>query len=472
MNSIPLYIDGELLYTNKTEVVVNPANEKVVAEICTADSDMADIALKCAKEAELTWGKSDLSTRLNWMSKLSEAIKLNEVSLREAVQQETGKTWASTEEDFNMLLDSLNYYSSVAVSYLKPEVVLDDTHKHIITKQGVGVCVAYLAWNFPLLNIGYKIGPAMAAGCPLIIKPSIKTPYSAYLFGDICKSIDLPKGAIQVLAGNDQTLGAYMSSSTIPAMLTLIGSTQTGMAVMKDGTSSIKRHSMELGGDAPFIVCSDADLDLAADVLTSIKYGNSGQICVSANRIFVEESIYDDFKQKVINRTNKVKLGFGSEDVTMGPLIDKQARNRIHKLVCNAISHGAVLLTGGVFDEDDIGAFYPPTVLEDVTDNMKISREEIFGPVIALRKFSEIEDVIERANLTNSGLASYVFTSDERKSTYISQKLDFGEVHINGIKYAINLPHSGIKQSGVGCDCSEYAIDDYLVLKRISIAIN
>ncbi|MGX9522726.1 aldehyde dehydrogenase family protein [Vibrio mediterranei] len=471
MNSIPMYVDGKLQHTNKTEPVVNPATDETIVNICISDIEIANTALKCARNAELTWGKADLYIRIKWMNKLAEAIKSNETALRKAVQQETGKTWAGTEEDFNMLIESLSYYSSIVAQHFTPEITQDDTHKHIITKQGVGVCVAYLAWNFPLLNIGYKIGPAMAAGCPLIIKPSMKTPYSAYLLGAICDSIDLPKGAIQILAGDDRELGTHMSSSTIPAMLTLIGSTQTGMSVMRDGTTSIKRHSMELGGDAPFIVCSDADLDVAADTLVSIKYGNSGQICVSANRIFVEKCIFNDFKKKVLNRTQKVKLGFGSDDITMGPLIDRQARERVHQLVIDAISDGATLLTGGDFNHREVGAFYPPTVLENVTDDMRICKEEIFGPVIALGKFSELEEVIERSNSTVAGLASYIFTSDSEKASYLAERLNFGEVQVNGIKYAINLPHTGIKQSGIGCDCSEYALDDYLVLKRTTIAI-
>ncbi|MFA0080363.1 aldehyde dehydrogenase family protein [Vibrio artabrorum] len=467
-----MYIDGKLISSEKIESIINPATDNEIVKIYIADNNLADMALISANKAKNTWGRLSVDDRIYWMDKLRNSFIENEEKLRLCVYQETGKTWNDTKEDFQLLIDSLDFYSKESKQYLAEETSTDETHKHILKKQGMGVCVAYLAWNFPLLNLGYKLGPAMATGCPIIIKPSIKTPLSAYLVGTICDSINLPPGAVNIIAGNDIELGNYLSSSKIPSILTLIGSTQTGKNVIKSGSSSIKNYSMELGGDAPYIVFNDADLELSADILTAIKFGNTGQICVSANRVFVEESVAEQFIGKVLERVSRIKLGWGRDSgATMGSLIDKGARDRIHSLVCDAKTKGATCLVGGKFDEKESGAFYPATVLTGITDDMLIYKTEIFGPVISICTFNCIDDVIKRANDTDSGLASYVFTTDLEKSNMFCEKLEFGEIHVNGIKYGINLPHTGIKQSGVGCDCSLYALDDYVVIKRISIAL-
>lgn len=467
-----IYVDGSLIESKQQKSIHNPATDKVIADIFVADVDIAEQALKSAKKAEKTWGSLLVEDRMSWMLKLKEAFIKNEEILRTCVHQETGKTWDGTAEDFQLLINSLGYYAEQALSYLSPEVFSDETHQHELIRQPVGVCVAYLAWNFPLLNLGYKLGPAMATGCPIIIKPSIKTPLSAYVVGNICHSIGLPAGAVQIIAGDDVVLGNYLSSSTIPSMLTLIGSIQTGMAVMEAGTTSIKHHSMELGGDAPFIVFNDADLDLAADILTAIKFGNTGQICVSANRVFVEENILESFLEKVLTRTDAVIVGWGRDSgATMGSLIDKGACSRVHNLVQNAVSNGATCLRGGIYEENSVGAYYPPTILINVSSEMNIYKQEIFGPVISICTFSDTEKMIEDANDTDAGLASYIFTKDAKKARNIASAIECGEVHINGIKYSIELPHTAIKQSGIGCDCSTQAMDEYLVLKRISTTL-
>ncbi|OLQ87921.1 NAD-dependent succinate-semialdehyde dehydrogenase [Vibrio panuliri] len=465
-----MYIDGQLIVSDQKHLIINPATRKHVCEIYSATKNEAEMALLSAKGFEIEWANTDINERIDWMQKIKKEIIKNEETLRNCVHYETGKTWKDTEEDFKLLVDSLDYYSKNITNYLNPEIIKDTDYTHKIKKSPVGVVVAYLAWNFPLLNIGYKLGPAMASGCPIIIKPSSKTPLSAYAVGKICHDIGLPKGAVHILAGNDRELGNYLSSSTVPALITLIGSTQTGIDVISNSATSIKRYSMELGGDAPYIVFADADLDAAADILTAIKFTNAGQICVSANRVLVEKSVLDCFTTKLLNRIANIVVGWEREsNANMGALIDVAAKERVHRLVVDALEKGATLQCGGNINQYEEGAFYPPTLLTNISDKMEIFRNEIFGPVIAISTFDDENDVVKTANNTLAGLASYIFTEDKEKATRVSNELSFGEIHVNGIKYSIELPHSGIKQSGIGCDCSLHALQEYFSIKRLSI---
>lgn len=469
-----LYIGGELKVTDKVISVVNPATETPVAEIHAASKTDALLALESAAAAYPNWAATPVETRAAWMHKLRDAVVANEEHLRECVHLEMGKPWAATLDDYQMLVDSLEYYAGLIVE-MSPEILKDNegTHTHLLYREPLGVVGAFLAWNFPLLNLAYKIGPAMAAGCPIIIKPSSLTPISAYAVGELCESIDLPAGVVNILAGDNKDVGDTISASTIPSMLTLIGSTPVGLHIMRTGATSIKRYSMELGGNAPAIVFPDADLDVAADTICGLKYANSGQICVTPNRVIMHESISEALTQKIVERAKAVKVGFDkSADIDMGPVMDKRSWVRIDGLVQDAIKDGAKLLAGGGRpDRFEKGHYYAPTVLSGVTSGMRVSQEEIFGPIIGLQTFSDTAEVLERANSTNAGLTAYVFTKDESLAEDFAQKLRFGEIQINGVKYAIHLPHCGIKQSGVGADCSPIALEEYLAPKRVSRAI-
>ena len=338
--------------------------------------------------------------------------------------------------------------------------------------QPAGVAVAYLAWNFPLLNVGFKLGPALAAGCSLIIKPSPLSPLSAYLLGEIMHNIKFPAGVVNILSGPVNEVADTLTKSKITNVLTLIGSTQTGLRVIADSTSSIKNLSMELGGNAPFIVFDDADLDTALDLAIALKFGNSGQICVAANRIFVHQSIYDTFLAAYIKRARQLKLGFGKDmKPDMGPVITISARNRLFELIDDAVSKGATLETGGKIPAGkEIGFWIEPTVLSGATPDMRVYREEIFGPVAPVISFETDDEVLKLANDTDSGLASYIFTNNHKRIERFTEELEFGEVQVNGVKYSIYLPHGGIKNSGIGHDCSHLALEDYLVKKRVTIA--
>lgn len=470
-----LYIAGELrdARDGARQTVICPGTEEPVAEVAWAGTTDAEEALAAAAKGFQQWSRLSLNDRTEWLHKLRSAVQEKQDLLRDSVMHEMGKPWEATQEDFDTVVSALSFYPDEMLRMrgeLLPDA--DGTFDHQIVYEPAGVVVAILAWNFPLLNLGFKLGPALAAGCSLILKPSPKAPLSAYVFAEICAEMGFPPGAVNVLCGPDDSVGTTLTASPIPAVLTLIGSTQTGAKVMQQGATSIKRYSMELGGNAPVLVFDDADLDLAADTVAALKFGNCGQICVAPNRVFLQRGIAENFTHGILARAREVRLGFGRDSgATMGPLVDEQARQRVGDLVRDAVQGGAELLAGGDRpDAPDRGYFFQPTVLRGITPDMRIFREEIFGPVVSLLEFDDEDEAIRQANDTEAGLASYLFTRDLGRVQRVSSALRFGEVQVNGFKYGIDLPHGGLKQSGMGHDCSHLALLDYLDKKRITMA--
>lgn len=467
-----MYIGGELVEGQARLDVVNPATEDCVATVAAAGLDDVNKALKAARAAAPGWAATPVAERQRWMLKLRGAVIANQEMLRECIHQEMGKPWGGTQEDLDLLERSLKFYAE-EFQRVHDETLrdLDGTHEHRIVYEPVGVAVAYLAWNFPLLNLAYKIAPAMAAGCPVIIRPSAATPVSAYAVGELCQEIGLPAGVVNILTTDGYGPSDALAASTIPNLITLIGSTKTGRHLMKVGATSIKKFSMELGGNAPVLIYRDADLDLAAEIVTTLKFNNAGQICVTPNRVFVEREVHDAFRDKVVARARAAKVGFDREaDILTGPMIDRRAWARVKGLIDEAVEKGATLLAGGDRPEGlETGHFLAPTVLDQVTPEMRIYQDEIFGPVVSLIPFDDREAVLDRANDgEEGGLASYIFTADLALAEAVAKRLRYGEVQINGVKYDIYLPHGGIGQSGIGHDCSRLALNDYLVVKRIS----
>jgi succinate-semialdehyde dehydrogenase/glutarate-semialdehyde dehydrogenase len=471
-----LYIGGQLVdAVNGQRKDVNcPANDEKVAEIAWAGKEDALLALEAAQKGFKYWSGLSLAMRTDWMTKLRTAVLDREHELRSALVYEMGKTYEGAWEDIEAVVNGLEWYPA-AMKNMRDEQIPDyeNTHTHKMVHQPAGVAVAYLAWNFPLLNVGFKMGPALASGCSLIIKPSALSPLSAYLIGKIMHDIDFPPGVVNILCGPSREVATTMTTSKIPAVLTMIGSTATGQKVIAESTTSIKKLGMELGGNAPFIVFEDADFEKALDLGIALKFGNSGQICVAANRIFVHRSIYDKYLKAYVERVSKLKLGHGvDERPDMGPVVTRNDRDRMFNLIEDATTKGAKLEFGGKIPKGmEKGNWIEPTVLSGMTPEMDVFRKETFGPIAALMPFESDDEVLHLANDTEFGLASYIFTNDHKRIERFSRELQFGEIQINGVKYSIYLPHGGIKNSGIGHDCSHLALDDYLVKKRISMAI-
>jgi succinate-semialdehyde dehydrogenase/glutarate-semialdehyde dehydrogenase len=470
-----LYIDGKLVdAANKARVqVICPANGKVVAEIAEAGRVDAENALIAAEKGFKYWSGLSLAQRTDWMLKLREAVLKNEDLLRQAMIHEMGKTYEGAWEDIEAMTNSLEWYPAAMKNYRDEQIPdYENTHRHQMIRQPIGVVVAYVAWNFPLLNAAFKIGPALAAGCSIILKPSDLSPLSAYLLGKILADIEFPAGVVNILSGPVDEVAKTLTSSSITRAITMIGSTQTALKVIADSATSIKKMSMELGGNAPFIIFDDADLEVALDLAIALKFGNSGQICVAANRIFVHEKIYTEFLNRYIKKASSLKLGFGKQDKPdMGPVISAASRDRILGLIDDAVQYGAKLeLRGKVPAGKEEGYWIEPSILSAVTPKMRVFKEEIFGPVAPIIGFNSDDEVLKMANDTDHGLASYIFTNDHHRIMRFVEELEFGEVQVNGVKYAIYLPHGGIKNSGVGYDCSHLALEDYMIKKRVSIA--
>jgi len=468
------YIGGKLVDAasgEKAEVIC-PATDEAVAEVAWCGKEDAAAALEAAKAAFPVWSRAPIKERAEWMLKLRAKIVEREDSIREAVLWEMGKPWPGTGGDYGSLINSLEYYAH-AMQHHRDEIIhdLEGGYTHQIVSEAAGVAVGYLAWNFPLLNLGFKLGPALAAGCPLIVKPSAQTPLSAYVVAEAANEIGFPRGVINVLAGSNSGVSERLSSSRIPRVITMIGSSETGRLVMRQAATSMKRFGLELGGNAPAILFEDGDLEAAVKQFAAMKFSNCGQICVSPNRIFAHRSLYGEFRKRYVEAVKALTVGFCGREKSfdVGPLIDARAKERIEKLVADTLEQGAKLECGGRTPPGlEKGCFYEPTVFSDVTPEMSLYQEEIFGPLAGLIPFDTDEEVTEMANGTEVGLASYVFTRDLNRANRMARNLEIGEVHINGAKWGIYLPHGGFKESGLGHDCSHLALEDYLVKKRIS----
>jgi succinate-semialdehyde dehydrogenase/glutarate-semialdehyde dehydrogenase len=472
----PLYLNGELKdgLAGKRHQVVFPITGEIVAEVAKADETDAQQALSAAKNAFQKWRKVPVSERIQWMEKLRDAAKDEKQALVEALHHETGKTIQEAEDEFKVLIQYIEFYASVIekqqptpVKNIKtPEAGAEIPSSHELRYQPLGVVVSYLPWNFPLDTLGFPLSCALASGCCVIIKPAPQSPLTAYVMGRICQKIGLPAGVVQFLYGDNDVLPPALSGSKIPALLTAVGSTATGLRVTEQGSTSIKRHCFELGGNAPFIVFDDASLDLAQGIIGMLKVIMAGQICVAMNRIFVHKSIAAEFEGRLTKSMSDINL---KENPAIAPLISEAARQRVHDWVKEAIESGAELVMGGDLSlVPENGFYYPPTILKGVTPKMQIFKGEIFGPIITLIDFENDEEVLEMANDTDAGLTAFLFTGNNERIDRFTHELEFGEIMVNTASWGPHLPHIGIKQSGIGYVGGPEALKQFQTVKRVS----
>ena len=342
----------------------------------------------------------------------------------------------------------------------------------LVLKQPIGVCAAITPWNFPSAMITRKAGPALAAGCAMVVKPASATPFSALALAELAERAGLPPGLLSVVTGSASEIGGEMTSNPIVRKVTFTGSTEIGKVLMRQCAGTVKKTSMELGGNAPFIVFDDADLDAAADGAMASKYRNAGQTCVCTNRILVQDSVYDAFAEKLAARVGKLKVGNGMEaGVTIGPLIDAAAVAKVEEHVSDALAKGARVVVGGRRHELG-GLFYEPTILADVDTTMKVTREETFGPIAPLFRFRDEAEAICMANDTEFGLAAYFYARDNARVWRVSEGLEYGIVGVNsGLISTEVAPFGGVKESGLGREGSKYGIEDYLEIKYLCITV-
>ena len=463
------YIDGNWVDSDdgNTFVVTNPANGESIADVASCGADETRRAIEAAEKAQSEWrsrGPKDRAAILRkWFNLMMEA----QDDLAEILTAEQGKPLAEARAEIAYGASYIEWFAEEAKRIYGDTIPAPSGDKRIVViKQPVGVVACITPWNFPNAMLTRKIAPALAAGCTVVCKPANATPLSALAFVELSERAGVPPGVINVVAGRTSEIGNELTSNPIVRKLTFTGSTPVGKKLMAACSETVKRTSMELGGNAPFIVFDDADLDEAVKGAMICKYRNAGQTCVCANRILVQEGIYDEFAKKFAAVAAKLQIGNGSADgVTIGPLINEGAANDVMEFIEEAVAKGASVALGG--SRSDLGScFIEPTILTNVSEDMRVFSEEIFGPVAPIFKFSTEEEAISMANDTEFGLACYFYSRDVGRIWRVGEALEYGIVGINeGIISNEMAPFGGVKESGQGREGSKYGLDDYLEMK-------
>ena len=467
------FIDGQWVNADNSETfpVTNPATGEHLADVASVGAAETRRAIEAADRAMVGWKALPAKVRSDLLERWHDLIIENTEDLAVLMTAEQGKTLAESRGEVAYGASYIKWFAEEGKRIYGDVITSQNDRRGVVVKQPVGVVAAITPWNFPNAMITRKIAPALAAGCAIVLKPAAETPLSALALAELATRAGLPAGLFSILPGMDApAIGGEMTSNTTVKKLTFTGSTPVGKLLMKQCADTVKRTSMELGGNAPVIIFDDADLDAAIAGALVSKYRNSGQTCICANRLIVQEGIYDQFVEKLAAAVSNFKLGNGSDaDTTHGPVITEKAAADIHAKVENAVAEGAKVVIGG--KPSDLGScFYEPTILTEVNDQMRVFREEIFGPVAPVFKFSTEEEAISMANDTEFGLAAYLFTENMSRIWRVSEGIDYGMVGVNETAISSEvIPFGGVKESGQGREGSKYGLDDYLETKYICI---
>lgn len=452
--------------------VTNPSTGEVIAVLPDLSKKEVSTAIDIAHAAQKAWAKKTGKERAAVLRKLYDLMVANADDLATILTMEMGKPWPEARGEILYGASYVEWFGEEAKRVYGDTIPGHQPDKRIIViKQPVGVVGAITPWNFPNAMLARKMAPALAVGCAMVAKPAAQTPLSALALAILAERAGLPVGLFSVLTGTEAAMvGQEFCSNDKIRKLTFTGSTNVGRILMRQGADKILKLGLELGGNAPFIVFDDADLDAAVEGAMISKYRNAGQTCVCANRLYVQSGVYDAFAKKLAERVSKMKVGDGfAEGVTTGPLIDTNALKKVQEHVSDAVSKGAKIEIGGKPAEQG-GLFFQPTILTGVTSDMKVAVEETFGPVAPLFKFDTEEDVIKLANDTEFGLASYFYSKDIAKIFRVAEALEYGMVGVNtGLISTEVAPFGGIKQSGLGREGSKYGIDDYTEIKYLCL---
>lgn len=477
-NNFRHYINGRLVAGKGPRTAVYcPGNQEFVAELALADRSQAIEALEAAEAAFPTWSALPLEKRGEWMLKLADAIAAESENIIRLLLLESGKLRSHGAFETASLTNYLRFFLEQAKSehFEGLRDVTGGKGLFAAIREPVGVVVAALAWNFPMHNMATKLGPILASGCTAVIKPATKTPLSTLYLGEIMQRIDFPQGVINFVAGDAKEIGQTLCASPIPRMLTMIGSTAGGLQMIRDSATSIKRFSMELGGNAPVIVTSSADLKAAAAHTVGNKMRCAGQTCVAPQRAFVHRSVYDQFLKLAVEVGNSAQCGTLEEEsagANTGALISASVVARMEEIVADAMAKGARVECGGKRPGNKSkGYYFLPTILTNVTTDMRAFREEVFGPILTVMPYDDIDQAIALANDTEYGLSSYVWGSDYNELARISKGVKYGIVNVNGPGTGPSLPHGGCKDSGIGKDGSRYSLEEYYYIKGMRVAL-
>lgn len=458
--------------SGKTFDVTNPSNGEVIVSLPDMGVDETRQAINTAFEVQKSWAAKTGKERAAILRKWHDLMVANADDLGAILTAEMGKPLSEARGEILYGASFIEWFAEEAKRVYGDVIPGHQPDKRIIVlKQPVGVVASITPWNFPNAMIARKVGPALAVGCAFVAKPAKQTPLSALAMALLAERAGLPKGLFSVITSSSSAaIGEEFCANEKVRKLTFTGSTEVGRILMKQSADQVMKTSMELGGNAPFIVFDDADLDAAVDGAMISKYRNNGQTCVCANRIYVQAGVYDKFAEKLVTAVEAMKVGDGFGDgVTAGPLIDEAAVKKVEEHVADAQEKGAKLLTGGKRHSLG-GTFFEPTVFADVTRQMAVASEETFGPVAPLFKFETVDEVIELANDTIFGLASYFYAKDLSKVWKVAEALEYGMVGVNtGLISTEVAPFGGVKQSGQGREGSKYGIDDYLEIKYVCL---
>lgn len=465
------YINGKWCDAddNSTIAVNNPATGELLGTVPRMGQAEARRAIEAADAAWGGWRGKTARERAVILRRWFELMHEHIDDLALIMTAEQGKPLTEARGEIVYAASYLEWYAEEGKRAYGDVIPTNAADKRIVViKEPVGVCAAITPWNFPSAMITRKAAAALAAGCPMVVKPAAQTPYSALALAVLAEEAGVPAGVFSVITGSATQIGAEMTSNPVVRKLSFTGSTEIGRLLMEQGAPTIKKMSLELGGNAPFIVFDDADLDAAVEGAIISKYRNSGQTCVCANRIYVHDSVYDAFAAKFVDAVDALKVGDGMEaGVELGPLIDQAAVEKIQDHIEDAVSKGGRILTGG--KPHALGhTFFEPTVVADVVPGMKVAKEETFGPMAPLFRFTSDDEVIAMANDTEFGLAAYFYSRDIGRVWRVAEALEYGMVGINtGILSNEAAPFGGVKQSGLGREGSYYGLDDYMVVKYL-----
>src|SRR5579859_7298111 len=467
------YVDGQWIQASsgQTIKVDNPATKEIIGNVPKLSGAETRRAIEAANSAFPSWSKKTAKERAAVLRRWFDLMMANQEDLARLMTIEQGKPLAESRGEVAYAAAFLEWFGEEAKRIYGDTIPQHQADKRIVViKQPIGVVACITPWNFPLAMITRKAGPAIGAGCTVVLKPAGQTPYSALALAELAERAGVPKGVFNVITGSAKEIGGELTSNPIVKKLSFTGSTEVGKVLMEQCASTIKKLSLELGGNAPFIVFDDADLDAAVEGAVASKYRNTGQTCVCTNRVLVQEKVYDAFAEKLAKAVRALKPASGLDPgATQGPLIDDAAVAKVESHIQDATSKGAKILVGGKRHALG-GRFFEPTILTDVTPAMAVAKEETFGPVAPLFHFKSEAEVVAMANDTEFGLAAYFYGKDIARVWRVAEALEYGIVGINtGIISTEVAPFGGVKESGLGREGSKYGIEEFLEIKYLCI---